>query len=163
MSNNAIPEWRPRPRDLQTRFWSKVHKTDGCWYWMAGRTPLGYGVFSTAGSKFAHRVAYELANGPIPEGLVLDHLCRVPSCVRPDHLEAVTRRENNLRGTSPMAVHAQKTHCPAGHEYAGDNLIISGKSRKCRICVRQHRETHCKKYRLTRKYRDAYKNEGGTL
>lgn len=123
---------------LYQRFWAKVNKTDTCWLWTAS-APHGYGQIK-AGGKFvktlyAHRVAYEMLVGPIPEGLHLDHLCRVTRCVNPKHLEPVTRRENLLRGESPMAKHARKTECLRGHPFSGANLYTTSKGyRCCRIC-----------------------------
>lgn len=86
------------------RFWSAVSKGDGdtCWLWTASRTPEGYGQFGAEKRRIlAHRFSYELSVGPIPEGLELDHLCRNRGCVRPDHLQPVTRQENARR--SPLA------------------------------------------------------------
>ena len=84
----------------------------------------------------AHRVAYELEHGSIPDGYHIDHLCLNHSCVRPDHMELVSQRENTLRGTGPTAVNARKTHCPKGHPLSGDNLYIypSTGGRACRTC-----------------------------
>lgn len=77
------------------RFWSKVDKSGDCWLWMAYVTPTGYGQFGLSGRVCrAHRVSYELAFGGIPEGLVVDHMCHVKSCVNPDHLRAVTTKQN---------------------------------------------------------------------
>jgi hypothetical protein len=78
------------------RFWNKVMKTAGCWYWTGHRNNHGYGAFGAVKSKlvYAHRFSYELAYGPIPPGLVVRHRCDTPACVRPDHLEIGTQREN---------------------------------------------------------------------
>jgi len=82
------------------RFWARVEVTKTCWLWTGSRSRDGYGKFEPATSVFykAHRFAYETVVGPIPEGLTLDHLCRVRRCVNPDHLEPVTNQENLLRG-----------------------------------------------------------------
>lgn len=82
-------------------------------------------------------MSHELHKGPIPEGLVIDHLCRNRGCVNPDHLEAVTQRENILRGEGLAAANARKTHCPKGHPYSGENLYVvpSSGRRQCRICA----------------------------
>lgn len=130
------------------RFWAKVNKTGPvpdyapdlgpCWLWLAAKNK-GYGCFGVTGKMvLAHRYAYELAIGPIPSGLTIDHLCRTPSCVNPAHLEPVTHRENVLRGVGPTAQQARKTHClPGGHPLSGDNLYLrpNGK-RECRTCRR---------------------------
>lgn len=82
-------------KDISERFWSKVEKTETCWNWTAMTDPQGYGRFAISGiPKLAHRVAYELMAGPIPEGKLIDHTCHVPGCVRPDHLRPVTAKQN---------------------------------------------------------------------
>lgn len=119
------------------RFWEKVQKTDGCWNWVAARTPYGYGVFTPPKGKrkYAHRLAYESIVGPIPPGLCLDHLCRNPSCVNPAHLEPVTQLENVRRGRR-----ATQTACKHGHPYTDENTYRysrggDSRSRACRACV----------------------------
>ncbi len=126
-----------KTRPAEDRFWEKVAKVgaDECWLWTGSRSALGYGNFFWEGRKdHAHRYAYAAFVGPIPEGYQLDHLCRNPPCVNPAHLEPVTHRENVLRGVSPTAVNAAKTHCVHGHQLSGDNLVIYGTRRKCRTC-----------------------------
>lgn len=124
---------------LPQRFWNKVQASDsGCWLWTGSINNWGYGVCSFRGEQFkVHRLAHETFLGPIPAGLEVDHLCRVRHCVNPLDLEAVTKRENGLRGISPQAQNARKTHCPQGHSYSGGNLYpISTRpsDRRCRIC-----------------------------
>jgi hypothetical protein len=98
----------------------------------------GYGQFSHGArptiKELAHRFAYELIVGPIPDGLHLDHLCLIRHCVNPNHLEPVTQAENNLRAWAVRI--PKKTHCPHGHEYAGANLYVHPRTgqRSCRIC-----------------------------
>ena len=117
--------------EYRQKFWSRVDKTGECWTWQGSITCYGYGQFShpvKGMSNRAHRVAWEMANGPVPEGLVLDHLCRNRACVRPDHLEAVPNRTNVLRGYGVSAEFARRTHCSRGHE-----LPTAG-SRVCKGC-----------------------------
>jgi hypothetical protein len=99
-----------------------------------------YGDFSYQGKvHLAHRFSYELCNDKIPKGLTIDHLCRVTFCVNPNHLEAVTMRTNTLRGISPVASNAKKTHCKKGHTLEGDNLFITRKGgRVCKTCKKDY-------------------------
>lgn len=125
--------------DTLSRFEDKyVVCPTGCWVWMGCKLPRGYGRFwKDGGMRLAHRVAYELFTGPIPDGLQLDHLCRVPGCVNPAHLEAVTHAENVRRGDRTR-YNADKTHCPQGHPYDEENTFIySDGRRECRICNRR--------------------------
>lgn len=116
-------------------------QADGCWYWMASRNWLGYGQWQPTarhkGTRLAHRWSYEFMVGPIPEGLVIDHLCGVRECVNPSHLEPVTQRENVLRSYRTQAsINAGKTHCKRGHEFTEANtLIYATGSRACRQCA----------------------------
>lgn len=109
----------------------------GCLNWTGAKNQKGYGRLRAKGRGLVlpHRIAYELAKGPIPEGLVIDHLCRNPACCNPDHLEAVTQQENARRGNSGLK-NAIKTHCPQGHPYDKANTYRppSG-DRMCRTCV----------------------------
>lgn len=124
----------------EDRFWSKVDKQFlGCWLWRGSLVTKGYGKFKAKGKTIsAHRAGYQLLKGTVPSGLTLDHLCRVRSCVNPDHLEPVTAKENVLRGTGLTALSAKKTHCIRGHELAGSNLLRSNLKRgerHCRTCA----------------------------
>lgn len=116
------------------RFWVKVDRSDGCWLWTGALDHAGYGRVGVGKgrTKLAHRVAYELAVGPIPDETPhLDHLCRNTSCVRPDHLEPVTQEENNRREA------AARTHCVHGHELTEENTYRRRNgSRECRTCIR---------------------------
>lgn len=117
----------------------------GCWLWTGTLDGKGYGTIGVKRSDGtwrtakAHRVSYETHVGPIPDGLELDHLCRVRRCVRPDHLEPVTSQVNTLRGEGPAAAHAAKTHCVRGHEFTPANTKIRPGGRECLACARQTR------------------------
>lgn len=107
---------------------------DGCWQWRGHRIRGGYGTFWWNGRKIpAHRFAYEILMGPIPEGLEIDHLCRNRSCVNPQHLELVTSSENKRRGL--QGVLRQQSHCKMGHPFDEANTRIDAKGhRTCRVC-----------------------------
>lgn len=131
------------------RFLSRIVKLpDGCWMWQGTKNPNGYGSFYVGNEypgrnqDLAHRAAYRMFKGPIPKGLSIDHLCRRPLCVNPDHLEAVSLRENILRGAGVAAVNAAKTHCIHGHPLSGANLRIVQGKRQCVTCLRSAGKAH---------------------
>lgn len=166
--------WRKNKRTDAERFFEKVDKKTAspCWIWMGGLNNKRYGQFAIKigryvgkdktgwGMKLAHRFSYEIARGPVPDGLVLDHLCRMPSCVNPDHLEPVTQIENCRRGLSgspethpSAALNRAKTHCPRGHAYDAENTYTNKRGQRCcKICknastaraAKKRREEHAR-------------------
>lgn len=133
---------KPRPIPALTekivrRFVDKMSlpDSDGCLLWGAA-LEHGYGAFKIGRKTYrAHRVAYTLWVGEIPDGLVLDHLCRNTACVNPSHLEPVTDYENKLRGLRNQ--HSAKTHCPKGHPYSEENTYRNPRGHRfCRTCGR---------------------------
>jgi hypothetical protein len=133
-----------RPAPVAERFWRRVQKggPDDCWLWLGATNGSGYGVTTRGGRAtrvYAHRLAWELERGPIPEGLEIDHICRTRSCVNVRHMATVSHRENNRR--SPFVVStiaAHRTHCPAGHPYDAANTYRppgAPTSRMCRACM----------------------------
>jgi endogenous inhibitor of DNA gyrase (YacG/DUF329 family) len=124
-------------RDDFDRRWMP-EPNSGCWLWVGAVDGKGYAVIGVDGQSMpAHRHSYERKKGPIPEGLVIDHLCRVPSCVNPDHLEPVTNRENLDRGPRLIAIRTSPT-CRRGHEWSPENTYRSPAPphyRSCRACT----------------------------
>jgi hypothetical protein len=117
-------------------------RANGCWIWDKTLTSAGYGRFTIGYQSYgAHRWSYQTFVGPISDGLVIDHLCRTPTCVNPAHLEPVTVAENNLRGETVLStINKHKTHCIRGHEFTPGNTYLQtskyGVRRICRECKR---------------------------
>ncbi len=129
----------PRPSPVD-RFGVKIKLSAmGCWEWEGTLGKTGYGVIVVAGKHIAaHRFAYELFKGTIPQSKELDHLCRNRACVNPNHLEIVTHQVNQLRGMSVSGLAARATHCPKGHPYDLFNTYWRTNGwRDCLICRRE--------------------------
>ena len=146
------------------KFFKKVDITGFCWLWRGKLNERGYARTTYNGrTTGAHRKAYELLVGPIPDGLELDHLCRITNCVNPDHLEPVTGDENkrrakafrNLAGTHTRVpkqpkVKGRATHCRKGHALTEANTLVSKRSNgsfrlRCKICQHEVQERHRRK------------------
>lgn len=160
-----------RPRTVWDRIDEKIspEPNSGCWLWMGSVGSHGYGQIGKIpelATTVVHKLLYEKKFGPVPKGLELDHLCRIRSCVNPDHLEPVTRRENLRRGISPIARQMQQTECKNGHPLSGDNLVTYrtkyGIGRRCKICrdawmlaTDEHRKARMRQYYYEHKGRKA--------
>lgn len=122
----------------------------GCWLWLGSVDRGGYARINVAGrNAVAHRVAYEEFVGPIANDLQIDHLCRVRSCVNPQHLEPVSQRENVLRGVGVTSVNAKKSTCPRGHPLS----VVDGEGRRCLACRQAQNRRRVKNYKLRKRAR----------
>lgn len=145
---------RGQLKPIRTRFYRRFipEPNTGCWLWIGEvDKTTGYGIIQDASGRRhgAHRISHRLHTGPIPDGLHVDHKCRVRSCVNPAHLRAVTQRENILASPEALAgKFAARTHCAHGHEFSPSNTHWVGRTRRCRACAAER----------TRKYR-AHRNQ----
>ena len=128
---------------IEERFYSKVDRDGpgGCWRWIGGTFPANsarYGSFNFRKKTItAHRMSFILSKGEIPVGLHVDHICRNTLCVNPDHLRAISPKENVLIGVGVTAVNHRKTKCGRGHSLSAENLILNRRGhRECRQCKR---------------------------
>lgn len=126
------------------RFLSKITKTHNCWIPDLKKRKDGYSVFTVKSTNeyLGHRLSYCIFNGPLIEGMVIDHTCRNKSCCNPDHLRQVTQQVNALENNiSILAQNKQKTHCKRGHQFSEENTYREKNSmgrvtiiRRCKIC-----------------------------
>lgn len=151
----------PQPRDCNGKF--AVHRVpeierfmrlvmpepnSGCWIWLGRIVHGGYGRYARA--ERAHLASLRLHGIIVPDGLVVDHKCRVRLCVNPDHLEPVTHLENMLRGNTIIRRAIEATHCIRGHPFSGDNLYLHKGVRRCRTCTREAYRRRTEKRRQER-------------
>lgn len=114
-------------------------------HWIVDKYKNGYGkIYANGKNWLFHRLSYEVFVGEIPEGFQVDHLCKITNCVNPDHLEAVTPRENSVRSNSVSGINSRKTHCKFGHPLSGNNLYMYG-GRTARQCRRCHADREAKR------------------
>lgn len=113
----------------------RIGKKSECWNWKAGKISTGYGAFCLNGVQvLSHRLSYVVFNGPILGSLEIHHKCENRGCCNPDHLQAVTHRENLILGPTFARVNSRKNYCPVGHPLSGENLVKAKPHRECRKC-----------------------------
>jgi hypothetical protein len=151
---------KPR-KTVQEGVWEKVNKLGpipilkpelgNCWVWTSALNTKGYAQIGFKGRQpLVHVLVYGWEKGEIPSGYECDHLCRNRACVRPSHIEPVTRRDNILRGIGLAAENYRKTHCCNGHEYSKENTYIRPYGgRDCRICCRERTRQYYMRQRLS--------------
>jgi hypothetical protein len=147
-----LAKWEARQRrkavTWQDRFWDKVEKGPGCWLW-TGSTHRGWGRFGMPGQRSpvnAHKISFELANGPRPTDLRIWRICRNPLCVKPRHMRLVTKQElGALVGGRGRNANREKTHCKKGHPFDAKNTYYNSKGgRACKTCQREYQRTYSK-------------------
>jgi hypothetical protein len=149
---------KPRSRrSLEERFRAKFEQgaPDECWLWTGALKDTGYAALSRGGQGegivYAHRLAVEFDGREIPEGMVIDHLCRVRHCVNPAHLEVVTQQVNIRRGEAPSILTARTGICKRGHVIGDDYEERGNGKRACRKCIRITNREATKRYRAKKK------------
>jgi hypothetical protein len=125
--------------DIEGRFYKKITVVQECWIWKASKLESGYGLFTDEYGKTitAHRWSFQHFHGVIPQGLVIDHICRNPSCVNPKHLQAISQSDNIKRSLLVKARSA-RTHCKNGHEFTPQNTryVKGQRGRRCSTCAK---------------------------
>lgn len=131
------------------RFKSRyVVNSKGCWVWQGSLDKDGYGTFFLRGApRRAHRVGYYSVHGEIKDGNVVNHVCRNPSCVNPQHLQSITVLENNIKDTTSITyINSQKVTCPKGHSY-DKTVTYAGKTQRvCTVCYNEAKRIAKKKH-----------------
>lgn len=132
------------PADFdEDRFWSWADRSGDCWLWQHSTDAKGYGSYRVDGKlRRAPRIAYTLAYGPIPDGMIVMHTCDTPACINPAHLRIGTEKENTAdmfaKGRDRIWNHRGITHCKHGHEFTPENTYIKPNgARACRACLRE--------------------------
>ena len=134
------------------RFDVKVERTQSCWIWHGATNQKGYGRFYYEGRTIpAHHFALWQAGRTVPPSLTVDHLCRNPSCVNPEHMEVVSNRENILRGVGPTATNARKTECVNGHDIANAKAYFKSGRGFTRVCL-EYSRLSCAAWRTKRRH-----------
>lgn len=142
----------------------RIDPQTGCHIWMGALVRTGYGHAKHNGKiRYTHRIMWEHKNGPVPEGMQLDHLCNVRACCNPEHLRVCTPRENTLAGNNMAARHARKLVCP---KCSGPYSFHPSGRRYCAPCKKKHdaeyhkgRPVNLEKQReATRRYRQRMKD-----
>jgi len=124
---------------IEGRLWEKIipEPNSGCWLWIGATNRTGHGQIRIGGhNRPPHRVMYEMIHGPVPAELDMDHLCRVPCCVNPTHVEPVTHLENVARGDAGKHW-SDRDRCKHGHLFTPENTRWQGKARRCRECTKR--------------------------
>lgn len=143
----------PKPIPPSERFHGRyIVSENTCWEWQGSRSPEGYGRIGTPiGPVYAHRVSYEIHHGPIPEGRVVDHICNNRCCVNPAHLQAITHRQNVLRGEAPNVLIHWTGHCSNGHDLSDPRHAYRRPDNGAVVCRTCNRERGRARYWAQRK------------